>query len=157
MVARRAAGAAHGVAVERLTRWIDFAVDPAVFHMTAIPPSAARRRACCSCASWAARAGCALGVEALRQLAQARPDVQIAFFGATGRADRRPRSRSRTRRAGHGIGARDERRARAALLRVGEHLVAPLQGMACGCAVVDADVPGARDDADGQDLSARRA
>jgi len=143
------------LAVERPTRWIDFAVDPAVFHLIRDPAERGTpTRVLFFARPGLPRRGYALGVAALRQLAQARPDVRIAFFGATDEEIGDPGFPIENLGVlSHEALARAMNDAHVLLcfsLSANISWV-PLQGMACGCAVVDADVPGVREMiADGQ-------
>jgi len=139
----------------RPTTSIDFAVDPAIFHLTRDPAERATpARVLFFARPGLARRGYALGVAALRALKQARPDVRIAFFGATDDeiAD--------VDFAIENLGVVSHEELAQAMNDASILLCfslsaniswVPLQGMACGCAVVDADVPGVREMiADGQ-------
>jgi glycosyltransferase involved in cell wall biosynthesis len=133
----------------RPAAWIDFAVDGSVFHMTTDP---AERRAPPRILFFARpslpRRGYGLGVEALRRVKAERPDVRVAFFGATD---------AELADVGFdfenlGVVSHEElaREMNASHVLLCFSLSAniswvPLQGMACGCAVVDADVPGVRE------------
>jgi glycosyltransferase involved in cell wall biosynthesis len=133
----------------RPTTWIDFAVDPTVFRMTTDPASrGAPVRVLFFARPSLTRRGYGLGLAALRKLKRARPDVRIAFFGATdeelGELDFPIEN----------LGVLSHEQLAAEMNR--SHVLlcfslsaniswVPLQGMACGCAVVDADVPGVRE------------
>ncbi len=136
--------------MENLTRrpaaWIDFAVDNAVFRMTNDPAARGETpRILFFARPSLPRRGYELGVEALRRVKKQRPDVRIAFFGATD---------AELGEVGFefenlGVLSHAElaREMNASHILLCFSLSAniswiPLQGMACGCAVVEAKVPG---------------
>ena len=94
------------------------------------------------------RRGYALGLAALRRLKEARPELRIAFFGATD---------AELGDVGfpfENLGVLSHEQLADAMNEAHVLLCfslsaniswVPLQGMACGCAVVDADVPGVRE------------
>jgi len=137
------------LSANRPTAWIDFAVDSSVFHLTKDPEArGSTPRVLFFARPSLARRGYALGLAALHLLKEARPDVRIAFFGA---------SDAELGEVGFPIEnlgvltheelAREMNDAHVLLcfsLSANISWV-PLQGMACGCAVVDADVPGVRE------------
>jgi len=130
-------------------RSIDFAVDSEIFHVTTPPAErAGPPRVLFFARPGLPRRGYELGLAALRQVVARRPDVRIAFFGA---------SDAELGEVGfpvenlgvltHEALARALNEAHALLcfsLSANISWV-PLQGMACGCAVVEADVPGVRE------------
>lgn len=133
----------------RPTECIDFAVDTEIFrtHVRASERSG-RTRVLFFARPGMKRRGFDLGVEALERLARERPDVEICFFGAHDdelRGVRFPFTNLGV--LGHHELARAMNEAHILLcfsLSANVSWV-PLQAMACGCAVVEADVPGVRE------------
>ena len=130
-------------------RSIDFAVDSEVFDVTTPPAErTGPPRILFFARPGLARRGYELGVEALRRVAARRPDARIAFFGA---------SDAEIGAVGfpvENLGVLSH--AQLARAMNDAHVLlcfslsaniswVPLQGMACGCAVVEADVPGVRE------------
>lgn len=128
---------------------IDFAIDADVFHVT-VPPEARPGpvRVLFFARPSLPRRGYGIGLAALRRLKRERPDVRIAFFGSTD-AELGPVDFS-IENLGvltHAELAREMNESHVLLcfsLSANISWV-PFQGMACGCAVVDADVPGVRE------------
>jgi len=130
-------------------RSIDFSVDSEVFHV-ATPPAErpGPPRVLFFARPGLPRRGYELGVAALRRVHERRPDVRVAFFGATD---------AELGDVGFpvenlGVLSHPElaRAMNDAHVLLCFSLSAniswvPLQGMACGCAVVEADVPGVRE------------
>jgi glycosyltransferase involved in cell wall biosynthesis len=128
---------------------IDFAVDSQVFRVDTRPGErAGPPRILFFARPGLPRRGYGLGIEALRRVVARRPDVRLAAFGA-----------SDAEMGAHGLPienlgvlghAEIAREMNAAHVLLCFSLSAniswvPLQGMACGCAVVEADVPGVRE------------
>jgi glycosyltransferase involved in cell wall biosynthesis len=134
---------------ERPTTSIDFAVDSEIFHVTT-PPDArpGPARVLFFARPSLPRRAYGLGVAALRQLKRERPDVRIAFFGSTdaelGEVDF-PIDNLGV--LSHAELAREMNASHVLLCFSMSANISwvPFQGMACGCAVVDADVPGVRE------------
>ncbi|MEW6272037.1 MAG: glycosyltransferase [Thermodesulfobacteriota bacterium] len=128
---------------------IDFAVDAATFRLERDPAERGEPvRVLFFARPSLPRRGFPLGVEALRRVKQARPGVQIAFFGAG--ADELREVDFELENLGVLSHAELARAMNASHVLLCFSLSAniswvPLQGMACGCAVVDADVPGVRE------------
>jgi glycosyltransferase involved in cell wall biosynthesis len=145
-----------GSLAQRMTRLtgkpcasIDFAIDSEVFNVTRPPAErAGPPRILFFARPGLPRRGYELGVAALRRVVARRPDVRLASFGA-----------GDVEMGAHGLPlenlgvlshaelAREMNASRVLLcfsLSANISWV-PLQGMACGCAVVDADVPGVRE------------
>jgi glycosyltransferase involved in cell wall biosynthesis len=130
-------------------RSIDFAIDSEEFAV-ATPPAArpGPPRILFFARPGLPRRGYELGIAALRRVLARRPDVRLASFGATD-----------DEMGAHGLPIENlgvlshaalARAMNASHVLLGFSLSAniswvPLQGMACGCAVVDADVPGVRE------------
>ena len=134
---------------DRPTTSIDFAVDSEIFHVTT-PPEArtGTTRILFFARPSLPRRAYGLGLAALRQLKRERPDVRIAFFGSTdaelGDVDFPIENLGVL---SHAELAREMNASHVLLcfsLSANISWV-PFQGMACGCAVVDADVPGVRE------------
>lgn len=133
----------------RPTECIDFAVDTEVFRTQV---RAADRKGPTRILFFARpgmkRRGFDLGIEALERLVRDRPDVEVCFFGASDdelRGIRFPFTNLGV--LGHHELARAMNEAHILLcfsLSANVSWV-PLQAMACGCAVVEADVPGVRE------------
>ena len=128
---------------------IDFAIDSAVFHVTT-PPDARSgpARVLFFARPSLPRRGYGIGLAALRRLKHERPQVRIAFFGAT-EAELGPVDFP-IENLGVLTHAELAREMNASHVLLCFSLSAniswvPFQGMACGCAVVDADVPGVRE------------
>jgi len=128
---------------------IDFAVDSEVFNVTTSPAERpGPPRILFFARPGMPRRGYELGIEALRRVVKRRPDVRLAAFGA-----------SDAELGAHGLPLENlgvlshaelAREMNASHILLCFSLSAniswvPLQGMACGCAVVDADVPGVRE------------
>src|SRR5690606_38949716 len=131
------------------TTSIDFAVDPAVFRMTTDPGARGEPvRVLFFARPSLARRGYGVGIAALAKLKRARPDVRLAFFGATD--EELGELEFPIENLGvltHEQLAQEMNRSHVLLcfsLSANISWV-PLQGMACGCAVVEADVPGVRE------------
>jgi len=133
----------------RPTTSIDFAVDSEIFRVTT-PPEArpGPTRILFFARPSLPRRAYGLGLAALRQLARERPDVRIAFFGSTDAelAD----ADFPIENLGvlsHAELAREMNASHVLLCFSMSANISwvPFQGMACGCAVVDADVPGVRE------------
>ncbi|MBM4244614.1 MAG: glycosyltransferase [Deltaproteobacteria bacterium] len=143
-LARRMEGYAN-----RPTASIDFAVDGEVFHVTT-PPEARTgpTRILFFARPSLPRRAYGLGLAALRQLTRERPEVRIAFFGATdeelGEVDFAIENLGVL---SHAELAREMNASHVLLCFSMSANISwvPFQGMACGCAVVDADVPGVRE------------
>jgi len=143
-LARRMEASAH-----RPTAWIDFAVDPSIFRMTRDPAErGSPPRVLFFARPSLTRRGYPLGIAALRRLKELRPDVRIAFFGAT------DAELGEVGFAFENLGVLSHEELAQAMNEAHVLLCfslsaniswVPLQGMACGCAVVDADVPGVRE------------
>jgi glycosyltransferase involved in cell wall biosynthesis len=128
---------------------IDFAVDTGIFSMKRPPNERAKPLKVLFFARPSLkRRGYALGVEALEIFARRRPDARILFFGAH---DREVRG---VRFAFTNLGVLSHEELASAMNDA--HIVlsfslsanvswVPLQAMACGAAVVEADVPGVRE------------
>ena len=131
------------------TERIDFAVDTEIFrtHVRA-SERPGPTRVLFFARPGMKRRGFDLGVEALERLSRERPDVEICFFGAEDdelRGVRFPFTNLGV--LGHHELARAMNEAHILLcfsLSANVSWV-PLQAMACGCAVVEADVPGVRE------------
>ena len=128
---------------------IDFAIEPEPFHVT-VPPAerAGPVRVLFFARPSLPRRGYGIGLAALRALKRARPDVRVAFFGSTdaelGAVDFAIENLGVL---SHAELAREMNASHVLLcfsLSANISWV-PFQGMACGCAVVDADVPGVRE------------
>jgi len=130
-------------------RSIDFSVDSEVFNVTTPPAERpGPTRILFFARPGLLRRGYELGIEVLRRVVARRPDVRLACFGATD-----------DEMGAHGLPfdnlgvlshAELAREMNAAHVLLCFSLSAniswvPLQGMACGCAVVEADVPGVRE------------
>ncbi|MBY0273695.1 glycosyltransferase [Candidatus Binatia bacterium] len=134
---------------DRPTTSIDFAVDSDVFHVTTAPEARpGPTRILFFARPSLPRRAYGLGVAALRQLKRQRPDVRIAFFGATdeelGDLDFPIENLGVL---SHVDLAREMNASHVLLCFSMSANISwvPFQGMACGCAVVDADVPGVRE------------
>ena len=147
-IGRSLAGRLHRL-TGRSVECIDFAVDTNVFR-TQVP--AAERTGPLKVLFFARpgikRRGFELGVEALKALSKARPDVEIRFFGAEDH-ELRDVTFPFTNLGvlDHGSLAREMNEAHVLLcfsLSANVSWV-PLQAMACGCAVVEANVEGVRE------------
>lgn len=145
----RSLAARLGRMTGRPTECIDFAVDTEIFRTRV---RAAERSGPTRILFFARpgmkRRGFDLGVEALERVARERPDVEICMFGAEDeelRGVRFPFTNLGV--LGHHELARAMNDAHILLcfsLSANVSWV-PLQAMACGCAVVEADVPGVRE------------
>ena len=128
---------------------IDFAIDAETFRVTTPPAErAGPLRVLFFARPSLPRRGYGIGLAALRRLKRERPDVRIAFFGSTdaelGAVD------FAIENLGVLTHAELAREMNASHVLLCFSLSAniswvPFQGMACGCAVVDADVPGVRE------------
>lgn len=133
----------------RSTERIDFAVDTEVFHAQ-VPPRErfGPKRVLFFTRPGMKRRGFDIGIEALERIARERPDVQICFFGAEDdEIGEVGFSYTNLGVLSHYELARAMNEAHILLcfsLSANVSWV-PLQGMACGCAVVEADVPGVRE------------
>jgi glycosyltransferase involved in cell wall biosynthesis len=133
----------------RSTERIDFAVDTEIFrtHVRAAD-RCGPTRVLFFARPGIKRRGFDLGIEALERLSRERPDVEICMFGAEDdelRGVRFPFTNLGV--LGHYELARAMNDAHILLcfsLSANVSWV-PLQAMACGCAVVEADVPGVRE------------
>lgn len=133
----------------RPTECIDFAVDTEIFRTTV---RAAERTGPTRILFFARpgikRRGFDLGIEALERIARARPDVEIRMFGAEDEELRGVRFPfTNLGILAHHELAREMNEAHILLcfsLSANVSWV-PLQAMACGCAVVEADVAGVRE------------
>ncbi len=145
----RSLAARLGRMTGRPTECIDFAVDTEIFrtHVRATDRPGPTR-VLFFARPGIKRRGFDLGVEALERLARARPDVEICMFGAEDhelRGVRFPFTNLGV--LGHHELSRAMNDAHILLcfsLSANVSWV-PLQAMACGCAVVEADVPGVRE------------
>jgi glycosyltransferase involved in cell wall biosynthesis/SAM-dependent methyltransferase len=134
---------------DRPTTSIDFAVDADIFHVTTPPESRpGPTRVLFFARPSLPRRAYGLGLAALRQLKRQRPDVRIAFFGSTdaelGDVDFPIENLGVL---SHAELAREMNASHVLLCFSMSANISwvPFQGMACGCAVVDADVPGVRE------------
>jgi glycosyltransferase involved in cell wall biosynthesis len=128
---------------------IDFAIDSSVFRMETDPAERGDPvRVLFFARPSLPRRGFSLGVEALRRVKALRPDVRIAFFGADdAELGDIGFELENLGVLSHAELARAMNRSHVLLcfsLSANISWV-PFQGMACGCAVVDADVSGVRE------------